>query len=135
MCFSYKRQQVMFTHRIEGNVFHQNHFVVARFELDFKVMFRVFSQTSEHFGIHARDTFRGSQQTVTLGVFTNSFEDFDDRGSYAFKVDWLISHRTSIAELFGTHDLGTYRHVNSAPTLLVRREHFRTYNYSRDSSS
>jgi hypothetical protein len=79
--------EVMFTQGGEGNIAHENHFVVARLERDPKVSARVFVGAVEELDVHVGHATGRLTKSVTVGIVTDGFEKFRDQRGDAVAVN------------------------------------------------
>jgi hypothetical protein len=75
-----KRQKMVFTHGIKGNVLGDDHFLVTFFEAYPEMFCGVFVHPAEDISVHLGDAPGSVDQPFTPGVFTNGFV----YGNYSF---------------------------------------------------
>src|SRR2546428_5517968 len=69
-------QEMMLTHRIKGNVFHNHQFVVVLVvEADLQQLPRILLQPGKQLFVHLRDAARRAQESFTLRILADTFDN------------------------------------------------------------
>src|SRR5690606_19443549 len=82
-----ERGQVVLAQRVERDVTHHHHLVVAGFEHGDQVFGGVLVEAGADLGIHASHPGGGVEQTVSVGVFTDGGQDLANGSGDAWLVD------------------------------------------------
>ena len=70
-----KRREMMFAHGIEGDVAHENHFLVVLVERGFEMLRRILGEAREHLFVHLRHALGSFDQALAAGILAHAFED------------------------------------------------------------
>ena len=65
----------MFAHGIEGDVAHENHFLVVLVERGFEMLRRILGEAREHLFVHLRHALGSFDQALAAGILAHAFED------------------------------------------------------------
>jgi len=106
-----ERQEVMLAKRIKRDVLQDDHFVVARLEVDAQDLTRIDEQTGEDFGVHVGNPARRPAQPFSRRVFANRGDQFGYGCLHAVLIDApdLVPRfndgASAVPGLFGLHQL------------------------------
>ena len=70
-----ERQEVVLTHAVEVDVFHQHELLMPLLEADAQHVGRVQPQPREYLGVHRGDAARCLAQSLALGIFAHGADD------------------------------------------------------------
>lgn len=84
---SHEGKQVMLAHAVEADVAHEDDFIVPFLEDAVQMMGGIGAEAGKKFGVHPRDSFRGFQQALAVGVFPHRCQDFPDGSFNSRKID------------------------------------------------
>jgi hypothetical protein len=90
MSNAHERQHVVFAHAVKTDVPDKDHFVVRFLEDFFQMSTRVQVQPSEKLGVHPGDSGGCFEQTVSIRILADSFQDFSNRPLNARQVDFVF---------------------------------------------